>query len=155
MSKQNLDLIKPFGPWIAKIVIPEDIVNKLNEYVDQVVADEEKSKKQNAGKRLVGNVTQEFQIDGDFVKKSGWGNLLAKATTKFIEVTLKKNITKFEITDTWVVRQFANVDYDWFNNNYDKLTSWLEGICSSELFIQVMNKYNIWNSQDGIILINK
>ncbi len=108
MSKQQLDLIKPFGPWIAKITIPENIVNKLNEYVDEVVANEDRAKAQNAGKRLVGNVRQEFQIDSNFSDKCGWSNLLATATRKFIEVALKKNITKFEITDTWVVRQFAN-----------------------------------------------
>ena len=71
MSKQQLDLMKPFGPWVAKINIPEDLVNKLNDYVDKIVADEEKSKIQNAGKRLVGNVTQEFQIDANLLKKLG------------------------------------------------------------------------------------
>ena len=43
------------------------------------------------------------------------------------------------------VRQFANVDYQWFENNYIKLTSWLEEICSSSLFIQIMKKYEMWN----------
>tara|TARA_B100001996_G_scaffold205397_1_gene157352 strand:+ start:444 stop:1073 length:630 start_codon:yes stop_codon:yes gene_type:complete len=108
MSKQQLDLMKPFGPWVAKINIPEELVNKLNDYVDKIVADEEKSKIQNAGKRLVGNVTQEFQIDANFAEKSGWGKLLQSACSKLIETTLKKNITKFDITDTWIVRQFEN-----------------------------------------------
>ena len=65
MSEKKLDLMKPFGPWVAKINIPEDLVNKLNDYVDKIIADEEKSKKQDAGGRLVGNVTQEFQVDFD------------------------------------------------------------------------------------------
>ena len=43
------------------------------------------------------------------------------------------------------VRQFANVDYQWFENNYNKLIPWLEEICSSNLFIQIMQKYEIWN----------
>ena len=86
MSKQQLDLMKPFGPWVAKINIPEDLVNKLNDYVDKIVADEEKSKIQNAGKRLVGNVTQEFQIDANFAEKSGWGKLLQSACSKLMGV---------------------------------------------------------------------
>ena len=32
------------------------------------------------------------------------------------------------------VRQFANVDYQCFENNYNKLTSWLEEICSCLLY---------------------
>ena len=108
MSEKKLDLMKPFGPWVAKINIPEDLVNKLNDYVDKIVADEEKSKKQDAGGRLVGNVTQEFQVDFDFAEKSGWSKLLQSASAKLIEATLKKNITKFQITDTWIVRQFEN-----------------------------------------------
>ena len=44
------------------------------------------------------------------------------------------------------IRQFANVDYQWFKNNYNKLTSWLEEICSSNLFIQIMKKHEIWDN---------
>ena len=108
MSQQKLDLIKPFGPYIAKIKIPDDIVEKLNNYVDKIILDEEKSIKQNAGKRLVGNVTQEFQIDNEFSNSCGWNKLLHQATSKFIEVTLEKKINDFVITDTWIVRQFQN-----------------------------------------------
>ena len=49
------------------------------------------------------------------------------------------------------VRQFANVDYQWFENNYTKLTAWLEDICTSNLFIQIMKKYEMWNNKDMII----
>ena len=49
------------------------------------------------------------------------------------------------------VRQFANVDYQWFEKNYTKLTVWLEDICSSNLFIQIMKKYEMWNNKDMII----
>ena len=94
MSEKKLDLMKPFGPWVAKINIPEDLVNKLNDYVDKIIVDEEKSKKQDAGGRLVGNVTQEFQVDFDFAEKSGWSKLLQAASAKLIEATLKKKYNK-------------------------------------------------------------
>ena len=38
------------------------------------------------------------------------------------------------------VRQFANVDYEWFSKNYEKLVYWYEQISSSKLFIDVMIK---------------
>jgi len=108
MTEQNIDLMKPFGPWIAKITIPEKIINTLNNYVDEIIADEEKSNKQDLGTKLAGNVRQEFKLDNDFSEKSGWGNLLGKATAKWVEVAIKKKITKFQIEHSWIVRQFAN-----------------------------------------------
>ena len=107
-TENRIDLIKPFGPWIAKINIPDDILLKLNNYVDQIIIDEEKSKEQDFGRQLAGNVKQEFKLDENFKKKSGWDNLLKKATSKWMEVALKKKISEFNIIDTWVVRQFAN-----------------------------------------------
>ena len=107
-TENRIDLIKPFGPWIAKINIPDDILLKLNNYVDQIIIDEKKSKEQDFGRKLAGNVKQEFELDENFRKKSGWDNLLKKATSKWMEVALKKKISEFNIIDTWVVRQFAN-----------------------------------------------
>ena len=107
-TENRIDLIKPFGPWIAKINIPDDILLKLNNYVDQIIIDEEKSKKQDFGKQLAGNVKQEFKLDENFIKKSGWDDLLKKASSKWIEIALKKKISEFNIIDTWVIRQFAN-----------------------------------------------
>ena len=131
MSQQKLDLIKPFGPYIAKIKIPDDIVEKLNNYVDKIILDEEKSTKQNAGQRLVGNVTQEFQIDNEFSSSCGWNKLLHQATSKFIEVTLEKKITspkKFLPEDFFLfigrMTPFANVDLLIKNNKNETLLTW-------------------------------
>ena len=52
------------------------------------------------------------------------------------------------------VRQFANVDYQWFENNYNKLTSWLQDICSSNLFLQIMKKHETWNNKNKSIIIS-
>ena len=39
MSESKIQVFKPFGPSIAKVTIPEDIIKKLNEYVDKTIAD--------------------------------------------------------------------------------------------------------------------
>ena len=52
------------------------------------------------------------------------------------------------------VRQFANVDYDWFKSNYVNLTHWLERIVSSDLFGKIMNKYQIWIPESIPLIIN-
>ena len=52
------------------------------------------------------------------------------------------------------VRQFANVDYQWFENTYSQLESWFKEISSSDLFISVMKKYDTWNNENEGILVD-
>ena len=52
------------------------------------------------------------------------------------------------------IRQFANVDYNWFISNYSKLTIWLEEISSSTLFVQIMKKYELWDNETKGVIIN-
>ncbi len=101
-------IYKPFGPQILETEIPSEIILKINEYIDNLVLDEEKSKKQNLGKQLAGDVTQEFKLEPDFAKSIGWIDFLAKCTFDYIFKATNKKITKFNVIDTWVVRQFKN-----------------------------------------------
>ena len=43
------------------------------------------------------------------------------------------------------IRQCANIDQDWFENNFLNLSNWLNRIKTSTLFLSVMNKYDLWN----------
>ena len=82
--------IKIFGPAIFKVKIPDEIVNKLNNYIDKVIDDKEKSKKLNYGEALVGDVTQEFILENEFSKSSGWLEFLANCTKRYIELNEEK-----------------------------------------------------------------
>ena len=62
MEKINIELIKIFGPSVLKVNIPETIVNNLNNYIDEIIKNKERSKELDIGERLVGDVTQEFEI---------------------------------------------------------------------------------------------
>ena len=44
MVQHKLDLVRPFGPTIAKAVIPEDIISKLNDYIDEIIVNKKKAK---------------------------------------------------------------------------------------------------------------
>ena len=59
----NLELIRPFGPSIAKVTMPQNLVEKLNTYVDKIIDDADAMKKLDHGKELAGNVKQEFVIN--------------------------------------------------------------------------------------------
>ena len=86
----KFETIKVFGPSIIKTKIPEDILIKINEYVDNVVTDKQKSNELNYGEQLVGDVTQEIRLDEKFAVDSGWLNFLALTTSKWIETETKK-----------------------------------------------------------------
>ena len=101
-------IIKKFGPSILQVKIPEKIIKTLNDYVDKIINDKDKVKELNAGESLVGDVTQEFMLENEFIKTSGWYTFLASCVNKWIEFETKKKIKKFEIKSSWIVRQFQN-----------------------------------------------
>ena len=100
--------IKTFGPSIVKAKIPEKLLKDLNEYVDKIIEDKEKAKKLDLGPKLAGDVTQEIQLEGEFAKKIGWLQFLANVTSEWIKFETGKKITEFNVTNSWVVRQFKN-----------------------------------------------
>ena len=104
----DIQIIKHFGPSIAKTKIPKDIVNQLNSYIDKIIVDEQKTNKLNMGLELAGDVTQEFKLEREFMNKSGWLNFLANVTREWINSHSGEKITKFEMIESWVVRQFKN-----------------------------------------------
>ena len=108
MAEGTIQITRPFGPSIAKAVMPKDLVDKLNKYVDDILDDKEKSKKQDWGHKLVGHVKQEFKLENDFIESCGFMNFLSKAVSAWIKNAEQKQITKFLIHESWVVRQFKN-----------------------------------------------
>ena len=103
-----MNVIRPFGPTIAKVSMSENLVKELNDYVDQTLVDKKKTEELNYGKMLAGNVQQEFLLDKEFIVLSGWESFLKENTEKWIFESTNKKITEFKIIDTWIVRQFEN-----------------------------------------------
>jgi len=110
-NENNGMVIRPFGPSIAKVIMPKELVNKLNKYVDKIILDEEKSKKLDLGHSLAGNVKQEFKLEKDFMDSSGWAKFLVNNSLQWILSSINRKITKFNLIDSWIVRQFEN-DYN-------------------------------------------
>ena len=71
-------ILKPFGPSIIKIKIPQDTIDQINLFVDKIVNNKDKLEKFNEGSKLAGNVYQEFLMDIDFIKKLNGVNFLDK-----------------------------------------------------------------------------
>ena len=107
----NFEVLKPFGPSIIKIKMPNEMIEQINKYVDSVINDEQKIKKLDEGDKLIGKVQQEFLMEVEFMKKIKWANFLAANVSSWAKEELNKEIKHFELIKSWVVRQFKN-DYN-------------------------------------------
>ena len=103
-----MQILKPFGPSIVKLRMPDELVIGLNNYVEKIISDKNKSKELDYGSKLAGNVEQEFLLEKDFQKEVKWGDFLASSVQKWISFETKKNISEFKILNSWIVRQFKN-----------------------------------------------
>ena len=104
----NFSVVKPFGPSIVKVKIPEMILTDLNNYIDKLVKDNQKTNELNLGHKLAGDVTQEFKLEQEFMTKCGWLKFLGNCVQRWIWLDSKKKITKFNLLESWVVRQFKD-----------------------------------------------
>ena len=104
----SIQLIRAFGPTIAKIKIPEQMIESLNNYVDKLIIDKKKSKELSAGANLAGDVTQEFKLEKEFSQKVGWLDFISKGVFQWIQMSSNQNIKEFKMIDSWIVRQFQN-----------------------------------------------
>ena len=105
---EDLEILQPFGPSIAKVSIPEEMIKSMNNYIDKIVKDQKKSEKLDGGYKLAGNVTQEFRLEGDFMKKIKWFDFLAISVQNWLLKKTGKKIKKFDLIASWIVRQLKN-----------------------------------------------
>ena len=107
-TNDELEVLRPFGPTIAKVRIPQDLIDKLNEYTESILNNNKKQEELNYGDKLAGNVKQEFVVEKEYMEKIGWGKFLAEGVREWILKTNNRKITKFNIINSWIVRQFKN-----------------------------------------------
>ena len=128
MKENEIKIIKQLGPSVLKAKMPEDVVNKLNTYIDKMILDEGKTKDLNMGENLVGDVTQEFKLEKEIMFESGFINFLGVCTKRWVELETNQKITKFNVRNSWVVRSFQN--------EYNP-THWHSGHISGAGFLKV------------------
>tara|TARA_B100001939_G_C16734808_1_gene527089 strand:+ start:50 stop:694 length:645 start_codon:yes stop_codon:yes gene_type:complete len=107
-NNNELKVIKPFGPTIARAKMSTELVDNLNNYVEKILSDEKKIKELDHGNNLAGNVKQEFRLEREFIEKSGYKNFLNECIIKWLNESGYKEIKEFKIVSSWIVRQFKN-----------------------------------------------
>ena len=105
----SFEILKPFGPSIVKVTIPNDIIVEMNKFIDDLSTEDERNL--DHGSFLAGNVAQEFRLDIEFMKKIKWAEFLGKSCQRWLSEGHNISIKKFDIIASWVVKQFKN-DYN-------------------------------------------
>ena len=134
MAQEKVDykIIRNFGPSVFKVKIPNSLLNSLNNITDEILADKEKQKKLDYGNKLAGDVTQELLLSQEVCTKSGWLKFLSSCVYNWIELETGKKITKFNLRESWIVRQFEN--------EYNP-THWHSGHISGAGFLKLPNSF--------------
>ena len=109
-NKINLELSvkRSFGPPLGQTIIPNSIINTLNNFVDnEIDSNKELTKNLDHGHNLAGQVKQEIRVPDEILKPDLYSFLL-NITKHYVKLGCNKDISKFKIIETWIVRQFEN-----------------------------------------------
>ena len=68
---------------------------------------------------------------------------------------ISDNLSLVDVAIFPFVRQFANVNNNWFIDNYPNVSSWLDNFIESKLFLSVMEKYQPCEDKPLIINFNE
>ena len=140
MNNIKGEIFSPFSPKIGKFKLKDEIIDDLNIHIDKIIKDKDLSISLDHSKNLAGQVTQEIKLTIEFLSK-GLLNEFANATKAFIQGSEKKEITKFNLISSWVVRQFKN--------EYNPI-HWHGGHISGVAYLKVPEKLNHENSKQHI-----
>jgi len=102
-----MKIIKPFGPTLAKVKIPKNIINKINLEVDKIINSKKLTKKNDHSKRVVGQVYQEIRLTDKFTNKV-IKKFITKNISSYVKKSINQKINNIKIKNFWVVRQFKN-----------------------------------------------
>ncbi len=131
----KFEVVKPFGPFIAVIEMPKEILIALTKMTDEILANPHK---QSYGESLAGVIEQEYKIfKSDFVM-SGVNEFLESAISRYVIKSAKSNVNltgdikiTSGITDAWIVSQHEN--------EYNPMHNHAGCEISSVLYIKVPN----------------
>ena len=102
-----MKILNPFGPKIAVIKIPKNIIVKINNEVDKIISSKSRLKKSDYSSNLVGQVKQEIRLSNRFVNKFLL-RFIRSNIQKYLKKCLNKNATQINLKSFWIVRQFKN-----------------------------------------------
>ena len=101
----------PYGPPIGHTILPDELVSDFNKDCDDIVKDEELSKKQDWSHALVGQVEQELLISLDTLNKWGswFGSQVRAYVSEYFDQTSIPDQNIFESSKEQAVQAANNI----------------------------------------------
>ena len=99
-----MKLINPFGPKIAVLKIPKNLIKKINNEFEQILLSKKLVKKRDYSKKLVGQVSQEIELSNKFIEKN-LKKYIKKSINQYLLKSINKKTDKIKIKNLWIVRQ--------------------------------------------------
>ena len=108
MTESVFKISRPFGPSLGLTIMPNSLINKINKFIeDEIDGSINKNLELDHGPKLAGQVNQEIKLPEQIIKGE-YLNFLTVFTKAYIKQSINKEITRFELIASWVVRQFEN-----------------------------------------------
>ena len=103
-----IQILKPFGPSIVKLKLPDEFIVQMNDYIEKIISDKKKLKELDNGQNLVGAVRNEFTLEEDFIKIIKWKEFLTIVCKAWLKEKEKIEMKSITLQKSWIVRQFKN-----------------------------------------------
>ena len=105
-QEAKLQVLKPFGPRVLKVELPDSITNKLISITDEMFQDENKK---SYGENLVGQIKCEIEIDKKVLQENKVYDFFKQCLHAYVDSCLKDIYTfnenthsiNCEVTDMW------------------------------------------------------
>ena len=145
----KLEIMKPFGPKILKVELPDSVTNKLISITDKMFEDENKK---SYGENLVGQIKCEIEIDQKILHENNLYDFFRQCLYAYIDACLKdlyvfdnnSHVINCDITDMWFNEMNPGGEYNPAHYHTNCLVS-------STLFLKIPNnrpKRDINNKSD-------
>lgn len=103
-----MEILKPFGPPIYKSNLEIKEVEKINNYLENnLLNNDDKKKKLDASDSLVGKVKEEIHIEKEFLEKELL-NIIGPHINNFLINSNYRSHRSININSCWVVRQYES-----------------------------------------------
>lgn len=151
IEKYTIEILKLFGPRIAKAKIPDRMVKALNDNCDSIIKSKKKRKEYDSSDFLVGHVSEELNCNIDLPELNEFFRYLGELTKCLVDETLKERTPStheskipdqadFKVDSAWYVRSFKG--------DYNPVHLHSSGDFSCVLYLKVPDSIGVKNTRN-------
>lgn len=108
----KINIARPFGPYIAKISVPDEFISAINEYTAGIIENPKDVQHLDWSERLVGKTHQELKITDEVLEP--FQSFLIQNVEAYLHQIIANGVNNYSTSEwkitrrnAWVVRSFA------------------------------------------------